>query len=219
MALFRLTLFLNSNISFFKLLGCGKNGTFDKNPDWQQWGIMTVFKAETDIDISNESTLVKNLYGSFINGWLQFFHCETWTILLQPIEGHGKWDNKEPFGELPKHAEYDGTIAILTRATIRLSKLKAFWKNVGEVAGQMAGAKGLITSIGIGEMPYIKQATFSIWENKEAMKQFAYQMSQHTAVIKKTRKENWYSEDMFVRFRPIKTFGTIKGNDPLKGKL
>ena len=200
-------------------MGCGKNGTFDKNPDWQQWGIMTVFKSETGIDISNETLLVKNLYGSFINAWLQFFHCETWTILLEPIEGHGKWDNKEPFGELPKHSDYDGPIAILTRATIRLSKLKAFWKNVGGVANQMAGAKGFITSIGIGEMPYIKQATFSIWENKEAMKQFAYQMSQHTEVIKKTRKENWYSEDMFVRFRPIKTYGTIKGNDPLQGKL
>jgi heme-degrading monooxygenase HmoA len=83
----------------------------------------------------------------------------------------------------------------------------------------MTGAKGFITSIGIGEMPYIKQATFSVWESKEAMKQFAYQMAQHTAVIKKTKKENWYSEDMFVRFRPVKTFGSIKGNDPLQGKL
>jgi hypothetical protein len=219
MALFRLPLLLNSDISFFKLLGCGKNGTFDKHPDWQQWGIMTVFKSETNIDISNESTLIKNLYGLFINAWLTFFHCETWTILLEPIEGHGKWDDKEPFGKLPKQSGYDGPLAILTRATIRLSKLKAFWQNVDGVANHMTGAKGFITSIGIGEMPYIKQATFSIWENKEAMKQFAYEMSQHTEVIKKTRKENWYSEDMFIRFRPIKIIGTIKGNDPLKGKL
>ena len=216
MALFRLPLFLNRNISFFKLLGCGKNGTFDKHPDWQQWGILTVQRMD---NIPGESALIKNLYGSFINAWFRFFKCETWTILLEPIEGHGQWDNKEPFGSLPKQSGYDGPLAILTRATIRLSKLKAFWQNVDGVANQMAGAKGLITSIGIGEMPYIKQATFSIWENKEAMKLFAYQMSQHTEVIKKTRKENWYSEDMFVRFRLIKTYGTIKGNDPLEGKL
>ena len=219
MALFRLPLLFNRNISFFKLLGCGKNGTFDIHPDWQQWGIITVFKSEKGIDISDESTLIKSLYGAFINGWLLFFQCEIWTILLEPIEGHGKWDQKEPFGNLPKQTIYEGPIAILTRATIRLSKLKAFWQNVDGVANQMTSAKGFITSVGIGEMPYIKQATFSIWENKEAMKQFAYQMSQHTAVIKKTRKENWYSEDMFVRFRPIKTYGTIKGDDPLKGKL
>jgi len=69
------------------------------------------------------------------------------------------------------------------------------------------------------EMPYIKQATFSIWENKEAMKQFCLSNEPAHAVIKKTRKENWYSEDMFVRFRPLTTYGTIKGNDPLQGKL
>ena len=219
MAIFRLPLFFNKNISFYKLLGCGKNGTFDKHPDWQQWGIMAAFKPETNINIQTDTTLIKNLYGSFIHQWLIFFNCETWTILLEPTEGHGKWDNKKPFGNLPKQSVYEGSVATLTRATIRLSKLKAFWKNVDGVANQMNGAKGFITSIGIGEMPYIKQATFSIWENKEAMKQFAYQMSQHTEVIKKTRKENWYSEDMFVRFRPLKTFGSIKGNDPLQGKL
>jgi hypothetical protein len=217
MALFRLPLYLNKRISFFKLMGCGKNGTFDKHPDWQQWGIITVNK--NSIDISDEKGLTKKLYGSFIAAWLHFFHCETWMVLLEPIEGHGKWDRKEPFGNLPKQSGYEGPLAILTRATIRLSKLKAFWQNVDGVASQMAGADGFITSIGIGEMPYIKQATFSIWESKEAMKQFAYQMNQHTEVIKKTRKENWYREDMFVRFKPIKTVGTIKGNDPLNGKF
>jgi hypothetical protein len=47
------------------------------------------------------------------------------------------------------------------------------------------------------------------------MKAFAYQMHQHQDVIKKTKKENWYSEDMFVRFIPIQTIGTINGSDPL----
>ena len=80
----------------------------------------------------------------------------------------------------------------------------------------MAGAEGLITSIRIGEVPFIKQATFSIWESKESMKKFAYQMHQHQEVIKKTKKENWYSEDMFVRFIPLHTSGTINGATPFK---
>jgi heme-degrading monooxygenase HmoA len=83
----------------------------------------------------------------------------------------------------------------------------------------MNGAKGFVTSIGIGEMPYIKQATFSIWQNKESMKNFAYQMKEHAEVIRKTRKENWYSEDMFARFKVLKITGTIKGESPLKGIL
>jgi hypothetical protein len=219
MAVHRFPLWFNKNISFFKLMGCGKNGTFDKHPDWQQWGILAVNKQTVNPADVQQQDLIATLYGSFISKWMFFFNCETWTIFLEPIEGHGSWDGKQPFGSLAKTTVYDGPIAILTRATIRISKLSAFWKNVNGVAMQMAGAPGFITSIGIGETPYIKQATFSIWQSREAMKQFAYQMHQHTEVIKKTRKENWYSEDMFVRFKPIKTMGTIKGNDPLAGKL
>lgn len=219
MALHRLPLWLNTNISFFKLVGCGKNGTFDKHPDWQQWGIFAVRKQSLNIATIEEEDLTRQLYGSFIHHWFRFFRCETWTIFLDPIEGHGSWDGKQPFGPLAKNTAYNGPIAILTRATIRISRLRAFWQNVNGVAVQMAGADGLITSIGIGEMPFIKQATFSIWQSREAMKQFAYQMQQHTEVIKKTRQDGWYSEDMFVRFIPVKTVGTIKGTDPLTGLL
>ncbi len=140
-------------------------------------------------------------------------------MLLKPIEGHGTWDGKEAFGLLAKQTEHEGLTAVLTRATIRLSKLKNFWKNVDSVAMQMTGAKGFITSFGIGEVPWIKQATFSIWQSKADMKYFAYKMQEHAEVIRKTRKENWYSEDMFVRFIPIASTGSINGTNPLKGIL
>jgi len=44
-------------------------------------------------------------------------------------------------------------------------------------------------------------------------------MQEHTEVIRKTRDEHWYSEEMFIRFKPIASFGSLNGNDPLKGKL
>ena len=219
MAVHRFPLWANKKISFYKLMGCGKNASFDKNPDWQQWAILTVRSSETAKADTSDKDLLNYLYGYFIGKWLHFFHCETWTIFLEPIEGHGKWDGKEPFGILPGQNVYTGPVAVLTRASIRLSRLKSFWSNVDAVAAQLPIAKGLISSFGIGEMPYIKQATFSIWESIDAMKQFAYQTHQHTAVIHKTKKEKWYSEELFVRFIPVKTFGSIKGNDPLAGKL
>ncbi|MBL0359211.1 MAG: hypothetical protein IPP72_21130 [Chitinophagaceae bacterium] len=214
MALHHLPFWFNPNITFYKLLGCGKNGTFDKNPDWQQWGIMAVYSPLTNI---NTNLSIQQLYGGFISRWLTLFNCETCTFFLEPTEGHGKWDGKEPFGKLPKQTDYNGPVAVLTRATIRLSQLSAFWKNVAGVAVQLSGTKGFVASIGIGEMPYIKQATFSIWQNKESMKNFAYQMKDHKEVIAKTRKENWYSEDMFVRFKPLKVTGSIRGTNPLEG--
>ncbi len=212
MALFHFVLFFNKNIGFYKLMGCGKNGTFDKTPDWLQWSTLLVFNQEQD-SIQHKSLHTKT--PSFILAFYRFFRAEVFTITLQPIEGHGFWDGKTPFGDLAKNTEYDGPIAVLTRATIRFSKLKNFWQNVDAVANQMAGADGFITSFGIGEVPFIKQATFSIWESKMKMKNFAYKLHQHADVIRKTRKEDWYSEDMFVRFIRISHSGTLYGKDVL----
>ena len=224
MALFRIPLHFNKQTSFWKLLGCGKNGTFDIHPDWRQWGILTV-NGESSM-VNGEWAMVneikgkhKHFCGSFVHAWWKFFRCEVYTIILEPIEGHGTWDGKEVFGTLPKQSGYEGMIAILTRATIRLSRLKNFWKHVDAVAAQMNNADGFITSAGIGEMPWIKQATFSIWESKGHMKAFAYRMKDHAEVVRKTRQEKWYSEDMFVRFKIIASSGTLHGIDPLKRKM
>jgi len=212
MAIFRLPLWLNKKYSFYKLMGCGKNGTFDKIPDLNQWAIMLVHKGQL-VENNNVSIL-----GNFISIWIRLFAKESFTILLNPIAGHGKWDKLEPFGKLDGKVEYQGRVATLTRATIRLNKMKFFWKHVAPVASQMADAKGFIFSVGIGEVPWIKQATFSVWESVEDMKSFAYSMKEHSEVVKKTRTENWYSEDLFVRFSITDSFGTINGINPLSIK-
>ena len=209
MAVFRLPLFLKKELGFWKLMGCGRNGTFDIVPDLRQWAVLEVWSLEPGI---------RSQTPQFLLNWWKFFHCEIWTLELEPIEGHGTWDGKNCFGDLPKQTDYEGMIGILTRATIRINKLNSFWKNVGGVANQMAGAEGFITSLGIGEIPWIKQATFSIWESKAHMKQFAYQMKEHAEVVRKTRKEDWYSEDMFVRFRITGSKGSLRGKNPLKRK-
>ena len=49
-------------------------------------------------------------------------------------------------------------------------------------------------------MPFIHQATLSIWRNEFDINQFAYAKKDHSDIIKKTRTNNWYGEDMFTRF-------------------
>jgi hypothetical protein len=211
MALFRFPLWFSSKTSFWKLMGSGRNGTFDKTPDWRQWAVLLVHKE--DQRLTNRAPF------NFFTTWWTFFRCEIWTLELEPIEGHGTWDGKACFGELPKQTGYEGLIAVLTRATIRLNKLNRFWSHVNGVAVRMDGAEGFITSLGIGEVPLIKQATFSIWDSKAHMKQFAHQLKEHAEVIRKTREENWYSEELFVRFKVLGTHGTLHGKTPLQGKL
>jgi hypothetical protein len=216
MAIFRIPLFFNNRISFWKLMGCGKNGTFDKTPDLRQWAVLQVCDPSPVLE---GSTANNKRQTTDFSAWWKLFRCEVLTLVLEPIEGHGTWDHKKCFGELPKQTDYEGLIGVLTRASIRMNRLKSFWQNVNGVAGQMRTADGFITSLGIGEVPWIKQATFSIWQSKSHMKQFAYQMKEHTEVIRKTRDDNWYSEEMFVRFKILAAFGSLHGKNPLAGKL
>ena len=215
MALFRPPLALNRTMDFFKLMGCGKNGSFDLKPDWQQYAIFSVINAQHPGSINDYDTWKKNHYGSFINGFWNFTRAETLSFVLAPISSHGFWDGKKIFPDSYNNGSSEGPIAVLTRATIRPSKARAFWKNVSPVQNKMKDARGLIFSVSIGELPVIRQATFSIWESEEAMKGFAYQMQEHRDVIRKTRDLNWYSEEMFTRFRIISSAGSLNGINPL----
>ncbi|AFK04098.1 spheroidene monooxygenase [Emticicia oligotrophica DSM 17448] len=207
MAILHLPLFFTRGLSFWKLLGCGKNGTFDIQPDFQQWGMLGVWNQQSDFEKFQEN--------SWVSKWWRFFCHEKWTIGCIPYESHGKWDKKEPFGKPIPDRNYSGPIAVLTRATISWSKLKSFWSNVPIVSASMNQAQGFITSVGIGEVPFIRQATFSVWDSLDDVKQFAYKQREHAQIVKKTHNEKWYSEELFARFIPIFSTGTIKGVNPI----
>lgn len=207
MAIHRIPLFFNRRCRFWKLMGCGKNGTFDLHPDWEQWGLLTVWDTEEDFQHFYRS--------SFITRWWRLFSSEQWTILCEPLSSHGLWSGKEPFENPGNDLNYSGPVAVITRAQIRMNKLRSFWANVGGVAEMMSQAPGYLYSVGVGEAPFYLQATFSVWSSLDAVKNFAYKSREHAEVIRKTRKEDWYSEELFARFKPIKTMGSIRGVNPL----
>ena len=221
MAFHRFPLWRNKSLRFYKLLGCGKGDSFDFHPDWRQWGILTVSPRFTTSfshpDSISHSDILMSLYGKYISKWLRFFHCEVWTLVLEPIESKGSWDGKQPFDKVSaqKPIEPDEMIAIITRATIRARVLRRFWRHASHFNSKLAHTRGLLYSAGMGEMPVLKQATFSVWRNEEHMKAFAYQSEDHKEVIRKTRNEKWYAEELFARFRILKTWGSLNGKDPL----
>ncbi len=200
MAIHRLPLWTNKKIHFWKLLGCGKGGGFSKKPDWQQWAVLVV--RDKEVLPHTQQAMLKVLYGKFIAGWYSFWKCKIRTFILEPLSGHGAWNDKAPFGILQDKKDHSGKVAVLTRATIRLTKLSRFWGHVKDTSDVLHSASGLMYTVSIGEIPFIKQATFSIWASIEDMYAFAYK-TKHKEVIQKTRDEKWYSEELFVRFRIV----------------
>ena len=99
----------------------------------------------------------------------------------------------------------DEKIGITTRANLRPRRLLEFWRAVPAASKAIQNAKGVLWYKGVGEWPLVQQATFSLWNSLEEVKDFAYKSSHHAAIVKKTRKRNWYKEDLFARFavRPL----------------
>ena len=128
------------------------------------------------------------------------------TTWLQAVQAQGCWDGATPFRPTPgtPPLQDDEAVVVLTRATLNWRRLWAFWRAVPAASRAVLGAPGLQFSAGLGEVPVVRQATVSFWDSAAHMKAYAYRAPAHQAVIKRTRAEGWYAEELFARFRVVR---------------
>ena len=108
-----------------------------------------------------------------------------------------------------------GQIVALTRATIKFTTLLKFWKKVPDVQQLIRSDKNVLFKIGFGEVPGRQQVTFSIWPSQSAMNAFARHNGAHAEAIKSVRKDNWFSEELYARFKIVDEIGTWNLKSPL----
>lgn len=197
-------------MSFFKLMGSGRGLGFNPLPDWSVYSLLQVWETEdAALDFLNNSTLL-SLYDSR--------SCERITFFLRNIISRGEWSNSQPFAGSMSLSGQDLPVAVLTRATIKNRHLFRFWKYVPVAQKPIEKAEGLIFTKGFGEVPVKQMVTFSIWDGMKAMRQYAYKSEEHARAITKTRKHEWFSEELFARFQLYKTQGSWKGIPVLQVK-
>ncbi|HEX5692202.1 MAG TPA: hypothetical protein VFX76_19435 [Roseiflexaceae bacterium] len=195
-------------LRFWKLLGSARGPAFGPW-DARRYGLFSVWESADALDAFEARSPVAAATRRSAE--------EVWTVRLEPLRWHGAWGGVDPFaGATPAAMPGQGPLAILTRASIRPRQWSAFQRAAGPVSAQLPSRPGLIASIGLGEAPLLFQATFSVWETASDVQQFAYRSDEHAAVIERTRAEGWYSEELFARFRPIASYGTWNGVDPLE---
>jgi len=192
-----------AGLRFFKLAGTGADGGFGAWPNLQRYVLLAVWDSADAADAFFAAHPQWQAY--------QQRSTEIWTGRLQPLKAHGLWDGVQPFETVAEQADADAPVAVLTRAAIRLHKTPRFWRYVAPTSAAVAHAPGVAAAIGLGELPIVRQATFSLWESARAMQQYAYHDATHREVIKRTRQEKWYGEEMFARFRVLGSEGTWDG--------
>ncbi len=192
--------------SFYKLMGSGRGLGFNALPDWSTYALLQVWENEEAAHSFFKASKTMNGYRTHAN--------EVWTLFLKNVSAHGQWDGSNPFQpeeDLPSTE----LMAVLTRATIKWHKIIPFWKYVPTSHQPLKENDGLIYTKGVGEVPIVQMATFSIWKNIESLNHFAYTSKEHRVAIHKTRELNWYKEELFARFKPYKSIGTWNGKNPL----
>lgn len=194
-------------LSFYKLMGTGKGDGFSPWADFSTYALLQVWDAENRASEFFEESPLMEKY--------RYHSVDQWTLFMRSIKAHGFWSKKQPFESSNNLSPKIPYLAIITRATIRKRKLLKFWKYVPTSEKPLKDNAGLIYTKGVGEVPILQMATFSIWKNIEALNAFAYSSKEHIKAIKLTRELDWYSEELFSRFQPYKSVGRWHGANPL----
>lgn len=186
-----------AGLQFCKVLGSGMNGGFSTTPSLTKQGFFCVFDSKHNADLFQKSS-------SIIKAYQDHAH-EFFIASVQAYSSRGSWSGFAMSCSNTSSPSM-GPIASLTRASIRPSKAIAFWKRAKPAEDAVAHASGKILTAGVGEAPYFRQATFTIWDNAQSLEQYA-QQGAHLAAIKAAYGESYFSESMFTRFRVIEAQG------------
>jgi spheroidene monooxygenase len=173
-----------------RLMGCGSDDGFSVVPDFRAYCLMRVLADPCD-----EARLRRTrFYRTIADPSAEQLHFR-----LAAVSGRGTWDGEAIF-DYRGDAQPDRPLVVLTRARVSPARAMSFWRSVPGIRRQLRDTQGCPYHIGFGEHPLLTLATFSVWEDLDRMRAFAYRRNAHHSASRAARQEAWLSESMFVRF-------------------
>lgn len=183
-------------LRFARALGSGRGGGFGLVPSLEHQGLFTLFDDDAAADAFIDHSPAVHAYRKHAG--------DLWIAKLRATACRGSWAGVRM--AVTREPDPDAPVAALTRASIRPGRAWAFWRHSPASQAGLAVASGCRLAIGLGEAPFLRQATFSLWDDTAAMDRYARQGA-HQAAIRAAAQHSFFSESMFVRFSPTRIEG------------
>ncbi len=190
----------HKQLAFAKVMGSGFEGGFGLRPSVSRQGLFAVFQS---LDAADEFMDQSDLVHSYRQR-----ASECCVLALRAWSCRGSWDGTAL--ALSAQQAVAGPVAALTRASIAVRKASDFWRYAPASQASLETAAGCQLAVGLGEAPFLRQATFTLWDSVAAMDAYA-RSGPHLEAIKAAAQRQFFTESMFARFVPIRTEGTWKG--------
>lgn len=186
-------------LSFWKLLGSGTGEGFTPVPNTGVYAILCAWRDREAARVGLDAPVFRR-YATRAR--------EVCTLVLTTLSARGAWAGQTPFTDGPDH---DGPLAALTRATVKPRNVLRFWRRVPDISRMIGANDDVRMKIGVGEVPFLHQVTFSIWPDSDVMANFARRSGPHAAAIRAVRDGDWFAEELYARFRVADATGRWQG--------
>ncbi len=193
-------------LQFYRLFGTGSGDGFNPRPNLGVYAVLAAFDDAPSARAAHETAPVLGRYRAQA--------AETLTLFLQPVRSVGRWGGCAPFAPSGA-AETPSPIAVLTRASVKLRHVAAFWRRTPGIRARLAEGPRPLFQIGMGERPWVNQVTFSVWSDYADARAFAYGAGPHRAAIDQVRARDWFNEELYARFAVLDADGSWNGRRPL----
>lgn len=199
-------------LRFWRLLGTASGDEMTMSADFRRWALLAFWRSEDDLDAFLTSSPVSARWDAL--------GAERYDLRLATVRAHGRWARAHfDVDRAGPALRPDEPLAVLTQAAMRPSGVPRFWRAVPAPSNAIREHPDHLASVGIADIPIVRQATFSLWRSLAGAQDFAYRGHAHKHVIDRTRAEGWYSSELFARFRIRGASGTWGGRDPLAGVI